>query len=62
MVRLKSRRFPAAPDHGWDTTFDAEYIAVCTLQADAFISIDPVMRAKADPIVPLATLGDLTAP
>jgi predicted nucleic acid-binding protein len=51
-----------AREHGWDTTFDAEYIAVCKLQADAFISTDAAMRAKAEPIVPLATLADLTAP
>ena len=45
--------------HGWPTTFDAEYIAVCKLQADAFISIDPEMVAKAESIVPIATLADL---
>jgi hypothetical protein len=45
--------------NGWDSTFDAEYIAVCKLRADAFISIDPEMAAKATPIVPLARLADL---
>src|SRR5690606_2428496 len=30
----------------WDTTFDAEYLAVCQLQADALITIDPSMAAK----------------
>ena len=48
-----------AREQGWDTTFDAEYIAVCRLQADALVTIDPAMAAKAVHIVPLATLADL---
>ena len=43
-----------ARTHGWDTTFDAEYLAVCQLQADALITIDPTLAAKAEGIVPLA--------
>jgi hypothetical protein len=49
-----------AREHGWDSTFEAEYIAVCKLQADAFISIDPEMVAKAAPIVAVAELADRT--
>lgn len=48
-----------ARDHGWPSTFEAEYIAVCTLQADAFVSIDPAILAKAGRVVPLAELTDL---
>jgi predicted nucleic acid-binding protein len=48
-----------AREQGWDTTFDAEYIAVCRLQADALVTIDPALAAKAADIVPLATLADL---
>jgi predicted nucleic acid-binding protein len=50
-----------AREHGWHSTFDAEYIAVCKLQADAFVSIDPAMVAKAGRVVPLAELADLTS-
>lgn len=50
-----------ARERGWESTFDAEYIAVCKLQADAFISIDPAMVAKATPVVPMATVADLTS-
>jgi len=32
---------------------------VCKLQADALISVDPAMAAKAGSIVPLAELVDL---
>lgn len=48
-----------ARDHGWSTTADAEYIAVCTLQADALVTIDPALAAKADGIVALAPLDAL---
>lgn len=47
--------------NGWETTFDAEYLAVTRLQADAFITIDPELAAKAADIVPLAHLSALTA-
>lgn len=46
--------------NGWDTTFDAEYLAVCQLQADALITIDPALAAKAEGIVTLATLEMLS--
>jgi predicted nucleic acid-binding protein len=49
-----------AREHGWDTTFDAEYLAVCRLQADALITIDPSLAAKAEGIVPLARLEMLS--
>ena len=48
-----------ARSNGWDTTFDAEYLAVCQLQADALITIDPALASKAEGIVPLAPLGML---
>jgi predicted nucleic acid-binding protein len=50
-----------AQDEGWETTFDAEYLAVTKLQADAFITIDPALATKAAHIVPLAPLSALTA-
>ena len=48
-----------AREHGWESTYDAEYFAVCRLQADAFISVDPEMAAKAAAVVPVAALADL---
>ena len=50
-----------AQEQGWDTTFDAEYLAVTKLQADAFVTIDAAMAARAAPIVPVAPLSALTA-
>ncbi|MDW3218229.1 MAG: hypothetical protein R8F63_06415 [Acidimicrobiales bacterium] len=49
-----------ARDHGWATILDAEYLAVCQLQADALITIDPELAVKADGIVPLAPLDALS--
>ena len=49
-----------AQDKGWETTFDAEYLAVTRLQADALITIDPQLATKAAGIVPLAGLAALT--
>jgi predicted nucleic acid-binding protein len=50
-----------AREKGWETTFDAEYLAVTRLQADALITIDPQLATKAADIVPLAPLAALTA-
>jgi predicted nucleic acid-binding protein len=48
-----------ARENGWKTTFEAEYLAVCKLQADALITIDDVLAAKAADIVPLARVEAL---
>jgi predicted nucleic acid-binding protein len=48
-----------ASEHGWETTFEAEYVAVCKLQADALVTIDHALAAKAADIVPLATVAAL---
>jgi predicted nucleic acid-binding protein len=49
-----------ARQHDWDTTYEAEYLAVTMLQADALIALDPALTAKAEGLVPTATLDALT--
>ena len=49
-----------AQEQGWETTFDAEYLAVTKLQADALITIDPALATKAAHIVPMAPVAALT--
>jgi predicted nucleic acid-binding protein len=49
-----------AQEHGFETTFDAEYIAVAKLQADALITIDPALAAKAVHVVPVAPIAALS--
>ena len=50
-----------ALDNGWETTFDAEYLAVAKLQADALVTIDAELATKADGVVPLAPIEVLSA-
>jgi predicted nucleic acid-binding protein len=48
-----------AREQGWDTTYDAEYVAVTALQADALVTVDAELAAKADGLVPLAPFEHL---
>ena len=48
-----------ARDHDWDTLRDAEYLAVTRLQADALVTVDPTLAAKAQQVVPVAPLQAL---
>ena len=50
-----------AREQGWETTYEAEYLAVTQLQADALITIDPAMAAKAKGVVPTEHFDALTA-
>ena len=43
-----------------DSTVDAEYLAVTRLQADAYVTVDPVARARAEGVVPLGTVDQLS--
>jgi predicted nucleic acid-binding protein len=49
-----------AEELGWDDTADAEYLAVTRLQADALIAVDPELAKRAQGVVPLAQLSDLS--
>jgi predicted nucleic acid-binding protein len=49
-----------AREQGWETTYDAEYIAVTMLQADALIASNPALATKAEGLVPTATIDALT--
>jgi predicted nucleic acid-binding protein len=48
-----------AREHGLETT-DAEYLAIARLQADFFVTVDPDARARAEGVVPLATVDQLS--
>ncbi|MGQ0850116.1 MAG: hypothetical protein ACT4OP_13595 [Actinomycetota bacterium] len=50
-----------AQEHGWETLGHAEYLAVARPQADALITVDPSLAARAADVVPLAGLEDLVA-
>ena len=57
----RATSFQIANQQGWKTAFDAEYLAVTRLQADAFMTVDPEMAKRAEGIVPLAPISALTA-
>ncbi|MGO4691976.1 type II toxin-antitoxin system VapC family toxin [Glaciibacter sp. 2TAF33] len=48
-----------AREQDWETTYDAEYLAVTQLQADALVTIDPAMAKRGATVVPLAELAAL---
>jgi predicted nucleic acid-binding protein len=49
-----------ARGHDWDSLREAEYLAITQLQADALVTIDPELAARAENVVPLAPLESLT--
>ncbi len=49
-----------AREHDLASTTDAEYLAVTRLQADAYATVDEAARARADGVVPVATIDRLT--
>ena len=49
-----------AREHDLASTTDAEYLAVTRLQADAYATVDEAARARADGVVPVATIDQLT--
>jgi hypothetical protein len=48
-----------ARQHGWETLREAEHLAVTRLQADALVTVDPDLAAKAEGVVPVAPLDVL---
>jgi predicted nucleic acid-binding protein len=48
-----------AREQGWETTYEAEYLAVTQLQADALVTVDLALAAKAEDVVPLASFKAL---
>ena len=59
-----SRRtaWQVARQHDWDTLRDAEYLAITRLQADALVTVDPNLAARARDVVNVAAIDDLLAP
>ena len=57
---LRRSAWKIAREQDWETTYDAEYIAVTKLQADALVSVTHALTAKAQDVVPLAPLEALS--
>jgi predicted nucleic acid-binding protein len=44
---------------GWAETYDAEYLALTHLQADAFVTLDAELARRVEGVVPTATIDAL---
>jgi len=53
---LRRRAWEVADQLGWAETYDAEYIALTHLQADAFVTLDPELARTVEGTVALATI------
>jgi predicted nucleic acid-binding protein len=56
---LRRRAWDVAEQLGWAETYDAEYVALTQLQADAFVSLDTELARRVEGIVPMATIEAL---
>jgi predicted nucleic acid-binding protein len=59
---LRRRAFDLAEQLGWAETYDAEYVALTHLQADAFVTLDTDLARRVDGIVPTAPIEALRTP
>jgi predicted nucleic acid-binding protein len=53
---LRRRAWDLAERLGWAATYDAEYIALTQLQADAFVTLDGDLARRVEGVVPTATI------
>jgi predicted nucleic acid-binding protein len=56
---LRRRAWDVAEQLGWAETYDAEYVALTQLQADAFITLDAELARRLEGLVPTATMDAL---
>jgi predicted nucleic acid-binding protein len=56
---LRRRAWELADRLGWASTYDAEYVALTQLQADALITLDPELARSVEGIVATAPIDEL---
>ena len=56
---LRRRAWEIAEQLGWADTYDAEYVALTQLQADAFVTLDTELARRVEGIVPTASIEAL---
>ncbi len=59
---LQRQAWKVADELGWKTTYDAEYVALTRLQADAFVTSDRDLAQAVSGMVKTATVDALQAP
>ena len=56
---LRRRAWELADQLGWASTYDAEYLALTQLQADAFVTLDAELARSVEGIVTTASIDAL---
>jgi predicted nucleic acid-binding protein len=56
---LRRRAWELADQLGWASTYDAEYIALTQLQADAFVTLDAELARRVEGVVATAAIEAL---
>jgi predicted nucleic acid-binding protein len=56
---LRRRAWRVADELGWSNTYDAEYVALTLLQADAFVTLDAELAQRVEGLVQTATVDAL---
>ncbi len=56
---LRRRAWDIAERLGWAETYDAEYVALTQLQADAFVTLDEALARQVEGLVPMANVEAL---
>ena len=56
---LRRKAWRLAEQLGWAETYDAEYVTLTQLQADAFITLDAELARQVEGIVSIATIDAL---
>ena len=56
---LRRRAWDIAEQLGWASTYDAEYVALTQLQADALVTLDPDLARRVDGLVGTASIDAL---
>jgi len=56
---LRRRAWDLATQLGWPTTYNAEYVALTQLQADAFITLDADLARSVEGLVRIASIDEL---
>ena len=56
---LRRRAWELADRLGWASTYDAEYLALTQLQADAFVTLDADLARSAEEVVAIASIDAL---
>jgi len=56
---LRRRAWDLADQLGWASTYEAEYLALTQLQADAFVTMDAKLVRKVRGVVPIASIDEV---